>query len=464
MKTSRQIREEIENLAIKAKAVVETCKKEGREFTDDESTEFDNITEVLIPDLKKQEATALKREEAELRLANQNRRNNRVEELSELLESPPTNNRLAGNEDSEEDRRGSTPRVYHRVARLKAFKSDRDAYNAGMWMRAVVARVYNRGEDLPAVQHCRRAGLEITNVGTEGSGPAGGYLVPAPVSATIIEVRERVGVARQVCDIQPMTADTLTIPKRTGGLTVYYPDEAATITDSTKNWGTVGLTTRKRAVLAKISQELQDDALINIVDNLFVEMAYALALQEDNELINGTGAAAYGGVRGLLNKIGSAGVAQAAAGHDTWPELDLPDIFAAMSKLPDRFNRSPSWICSSNFYWAVFARLLAAGGGNGVMELQAGDGGRRTFFGVPVFTTSHMPTSTAAATNCALFGQFDMAAVLGDRTGIRIGRDDFSGFAEDVTTLKATQRTDINVYEPGDAASPGAYVALKTAA
>lgn len=466
MKTSRQIREEIEAQAIRAKALVETARRESREFTDEEAAVFDEITEKIIPELRAQETTAQRREEAELRLANQSRRQTRVEELQQLLDQPPASRRFADehSEDEQDEQQSSrASRAMYRCARLKAFRSERDAWNAGMWLRAVVARVMGRGEDVAAVQHCRRVGLDITNVAGEGTGPSGGYLVPAQIASTIIEVRERVGVARQVCDVQPMTADTLSIPKRTGGLTVYYPDEAATITDSTKNWGAVSLICRKRAVAAKISQELSDDALINIVDNVFSEMGYALGLQEDNELINGDGSSSYGTVRGLLNRIGSAGVVTAASGHNTWATLDLADIFAAMAKLPDRFNRMPAWICSGNFYWAVFARLLAAGGGNGVNELQVGDGGRRTFFGVPVYLTSHMPTASAANTVCALFGQFDMAVVLGDRTGIRIARDDSAGFLEDVVTLKATQRTDIQIYEPGGASSPGAYVALKTA-
>ena len=68
---------------------------------------------------------------------------------------------------------------------------------------------------------------------------------------------------------------------------------------------------------------------------------------------------------------------------------------AWFAKLPDRFNRSPSIICSSNFFWAVFARLLAAGGGNAIANLEAGPGGTYRFMGIPVITTSQMPTADA---------------------------------------------------------------------
>jgi HK97 family phage major capsid protein len=65
---------------------------------------------------------------------------------------------------------------------------------------------------------------------------------------------------------------------------------------------------------------------------------------------------------------------------------------------------------------------------------------------------------------CALFGSFPQAVILGDRTGIRISRDDSVGFLSDLITLKATARYDINVHQPGDSSNAGAYVALKTAA
>ena len=77
---------------------------------------------------------------------------------------------------------------------------------------------------------------------------------------------------------------------------------------------------------------------------------------------------------------------------------------------------------------------------------------------------SSMPTADADSTIHALFGQFDMGVVLADRTGIRIGRDDSTGFLADYTTLKATSRYDIIVHEPGDSSNARRYVALKTVA
>jgi HK97 family phage major capsid protein len=467
LKTVKALLEERDSLRFEAKGIYDAAQaREQVGFTDEEDKRFKEITDEnsgLICELDKQIKAARQREEAIVRASEEGRRKATMERLNDDLASDPIRNRrvLPTNGELPEDHSESGGRVLVRQSKLKAFKNEREAYQAGMWFRSIVSRLYNR-DDKVADLYCLRHGMDISNAAYEGSGVAGGYLVPPQISQTIIDVRERVGIARQVCQIQPMTSDMVSIPKRAGGLTVYYPAELGTITDSDKNWAQIALAAQKRAVASKISQELVEDALISIVDNVVQEQAYALALQEDNELINGTGASTYGGVYGLKSAIGSAGTYTCDSNENLWAEIDLEDVMATMAKLPDRYHRSPVWLCSTNFYFAVFARLLAAAGGVGLSELQAGDGGRRSFFGVPVLTTSQMPTADSDSAIHALFGQFDMAVVLGDRTGIRMGRDDSVGFLSDYTTLKATSRYDIKVHEPGDSSNAGAYVALKT--
>lgn len=469
MRSPHQIQEDIDRITaqrdrdmVEAKQIYEKAKSEDRQLLEQEARRFD-----FVAGRAKEAKQWLSDLREELEKSNNHRGmivmasthpssviyNASAHVPGKVL---PTNGVLPGDE--------QVPQPFVRTSKLKCFANEREAYDAGMYLRSIVARLYNRGEDSQAVAHCERRGwgMHISNSAYEGSGSAGGYLVPPQVSQRIIDTRENVGIARRVCSIQPMTGDSMSIPKRTSGLTVYYPNELQTITDSDKSWQLISLAAEKRAVASKISQELVDDALISIVDNVFQEMAYALALREDQELISGDASSSYGHVNGLKNAIGSAGIYTCDANENLWSEIDLEDVMLTMAKLPDRFNRNPVWICSSNFYYAVFARLLGAAGGAGLNELRAGDGGEFSFFGRRVLTTSAMPTADADAAIHALFGQFDMAVILGDRTGIRIGRDDSVGFLNDYTTLKATSRYDIKVHEPGDSSNAGAYVALKT--
>lgn len=467
MKSVRELKEEIAGLGIEAKAIYEVAKKDKRELNEEEAARFDDITNKLVPALKNQLADAIKREKQVESLALEKSRSDRLDDIDEML-GERTNGALTvtlpvNGQDPAERRREDTS-SYYRMGRLKAFRSERDAYNAGMWLRAMVAREFHRTEDIKALKHIRLIGWDLTNTATEGSGTSGGYVVPGPMSTAIIDVRERVGVIRNLLRMMPMTSNTLEIPKRTGGLTVYYPGEAQTINTSDKSWGQIELIAKKRAVAHQISQELVDDALIAIVDDAINEMGYALALKEDDEAINGDGSSGYGGVMGLLAKLGAGGVGSAASGHDTWGELDLADVTGAMAKLPDEYHIEPAWLCSSAFYYNVMLRLQAAAGGNTFQTVQEGDMQRRMFLGYPVFTTNRMPTATAVSTVCALFGTFNMAAILGERTGVRIGRSEEFQFLDDLLTLKATVRYDIKVHSGGDATNAGGYVGLKTAA
>lgn len=466
MKTTKVIQEELDSLAIEAKALVEVAKRDNRELTDEESTRFDEITEKLVPACKVELSTAQKREEAILKLSNENRRQNRVEELGELL-NQTSGSRLVlpvnGREPSEHERVNLPSQ---KMGKLKAFKNEEDAYASGMFLRSIVAKLWNR-TDQAADRYCHARGWDVFNTATEGVGSAGGFLTPAPMSAAIIDVRERAGVMRPLVRLMPMTSDTLTVNRRTSGLTVYYGTEApsADMTTSDKVWGQIELVAKKRYVAHQISQELVDDALISVVDDAINEMGYALALQEDNEIINGTGAGTYGGVQGLLSAIGSAGVHTPATsvGKSVWSGLTLTEFNNTMALLPDEYGDNPAWVCSRAFFHGVMVRLAYAAGGNDKDSVFSGITGK-SFMGYPVYTTNRMPTTTATSQKSCLFGSFDRAVMLGERTGIRIGRSDDFAFLRDVTTIKATARYDVKVHTPGTSAAAGAYVALSTAA
>lgn len=462
MKTARQIQEEIDDLAIEGQAIFDTAKGAGREMTADESKRFDEITEKLVPQLKTDLVDAEARETKMRTLAVQERRNKQADELSQIRHEGLERNAAApvlpvnGNLPAAE----GAGRVHLRTASLKAFKNETDAYNSGMWLRAMLNR-----DDRTAHEHCHRLGWAVSNAAGESTGAAGGYTVPTPLSQTIIDVREQVGVMRQLLQVMPMTADTLTVMKRTGGLTVYGGSENPTtaMTDSDKSWGAVELVAKKRYVAHFISQELSEDSLVSITDDAVREMAFALAQAEDAEAINGDGTSAYRGVQGVKNGIGTAGVYTAGSGDDEWDELSIVDFTGTMGKLPEQYqNGSLSWVCSSNFYHSVMLRVQAEAGGNTVMNIQQGDNGRRMFLNYPVYFTNQMPTATAASTKHAYFGNWMEAGILGERTGVRVSRSDDYKFLTDQITLKATARYDLQFHALGTAAAAGAVVALST--
>lgn len=455
MKSLKELQEEHIALLDDAEAIINVAQKESRDLTAAEESELSALT------AKDTGLIAVKAKEIEVATA---RLNERKALALSRQQANAYGNPLATIEDGRKD---ADIRIFVRTAPLKAYKgegAEKRALIAGMWLRAVTAGA-KRQRDERAEQFCESHGIPLFATQTEGTATAGGYLVPEPLSQAIIDVRAQVGVARRLCDVQPMTSDSLAIPKRTGGLTVYAPGEGNTVTTSDPTWGRVNLIAKTRAVATQISQELQDDALISVVDHATSEMAYALASNEDGELINGDGSGTYFGVQGLLSKIGSAGVSTAATGHDTWPELDATDIANWFGLLPDKYRvrGQLAIVCSSNFYHTALLRLLMAAGGNTIASLQAGDVADAMFMGYPCYFTDKMPRATAAATVSALLINTMQAAIIGDRVGVRMGMSAEFAFLDRVLTLLADVRYDINVHEPGDSSNAGAYVALKTA-
>ena len=351
---------------------------------------------------------------------------------------------------------------------LKAFKgadAQRDAYDSGQWLKAFFARAQG-GCAEQAEQRIAARGWDIQATATEGSPSAGGYLVPSPLSNAIIDVRQLAGVSRQLSRVMTMTSDTLDVAKKTAGATVYYPGEAGSITASDQTWSSVNLNAKKRAILSYISQELNDDSVISVMDDLASQMGLDLAIQEDNEYINGDGTSTYGNVSGLVSSIGSASINDATSGRDTWPELALVDFTDAMGLLQSKYwPRGVAWLCSAQFYYSVMLNLMCDAGGNAISDIEMGQRvGRPLFLGAPVYFSSQMPTATAASTICAYFGSFGDGVMIGDRLGVRIAQSDQFAFDTDRLAIRATSRYDIVCHDVGDGSTSGAIVALKTAA
>lgn len=460
MKTQIELREELNELLDEAKALTNLAEKEGRELTEAEATRWsdlmaENTGLVAKKQVEVEARTKLEREKKVLALA----RANNIEGQNPLNGAAIDDGRRRATVDSQ-------PR--HVTGTLRAFKGPnavKDARDSGMYLRAAVARM-RHGKDEIAEQHIEALGWKIHNAATEGTGAAGGFLVPDPMAAAIINYRALSGVSRKACRVVPMTADTLDLPKKTGRHTVYYPGEGGTITASQQTFGQVNLVAVKRAVLTQVSQELVDDAIVSIVDDIVSEIGSDLAIQEDAELINGDSTSTYGGETGLLALLGAGGISSAVTGHDLWAEIDLADVMAWLGLLPSKFAASgnASIICSSNFYFTVLCRVAIGLGGTTQAALFDGVTGQPMFWGKNVYFTDQMPTATAAATVHALYGDFQKAVVIGDRMGIAIGQSDQYAFANDLLTIRATARYDINVHEPGTASVAGAVVGLKSAA
>ncbi|MFQ5841060.1 MAG: phage major capsid protein [Thermodesulfobacteriota bacterium] len=126
---------------------------------------------------------------------------------------------------------------------------------------------------------------------SEGTASQGGYLVPDEFEPTLLAfAREKSMIALPLCTIYPMGTDTKKVPAEASGATVNWTAEATAATESTgPTVAEVTLTAKRLCAFKEASNELIDDAAIDVVSWLTELFAEAIGLELDNQVLNGTG-------------------------------------------------------------------------------------------------------------------------------------------------------------------------------
>lgn len=424
----------------------------------------------------------IEREDAELKTAERRARFAAENEAAlKALNAPATP--VAHPEPSPENKLGATKAYTEqgrgRIAGLKHFKSEEQAYRFGQWFLAcAVAPFVPNGERVYAksVEWAREHGLFV-KAQNEQNNVDGGALVPQEFDTAIIDLRERFGVFRPNARVVPMMSDTKIVPRRGSGLTAYFVGDNDAITESQKGWNNVELVAKKIATLTKYSSEVAEDAIINMGDDLAGEIAYAFAEKEDQCGFNGDGTSSYGGIMGVIPRLlaldgtisNIAGLVVAAG--NAYSEITLANFNAVVGRLPQYADTpNAAWYAHRTFYFEVMQKLELAAGGTTAMEVSQGNRRPRPLFlGYPVNFAQVLPKTEANDQVCCLFGDLALASRFGDRRQTTIAIDTSIGFANDQWAIRGTQRFDIVVHDVGNASAtasariPGPVVGLVTA-
>jgi len=126
----------------------------------------------------------------------------------------------------------------------------------------------------------------------QDSGTRGGFFVPPVLSNDVIELLKEAAVIRQmgVRILSVTGTDKVKFNSVTAAPSISWGSEAGTITeDTTMTFGQNTLETHKMVCLYKISRELLTNANVNMDALVRQELADALALEEDNAFLQGTG-------------------------------------------------------------------------------------------------------------------------------------------------------------------------------
>lgn len=309
--------------------------------------------------------------------------------------------------------------------RVKHFASAEDAYISGMYLAALGGNA--RAKEFLAAQ----------SIGTDS---LGGFTVPDPLSDALINLIEDRGTARQKSQRIVMSADTWSVPKVAGQATIYYPSEAASITDSSVSFSQVQLTAKKLAALVKMSTEVTEDSILDMLSVVVDSIAYSIALEEDKNLFNG--------VSGGVNTSGIAGDASV---DDTnvasVSALALTDLTACSAGIGNPIIGAVNeWYMSPVVFHGAVRDLLNAAGNNSMRELEEGQ--RPTLLGYPVNLVSCLPSAPASGELVAVFGDLRLGAYFGDRRALNFKTLNELYAENDQIGVVATERIDIKVANP----------------
>ncbi|MGI9460584.1 MAG: phage major capsid protein [Pirellulales bacterium] len=306
--------------------------------------------------------------------------------------------------------------------RSKHFASSEDAYISGMYLSSLAGD--RRAQDFMAAQ-------------SGGTDNKGGFSVPDPLSNALINLIEDRGTARQKAQRIVMSSDTWSVPKVTAQATIYYPAEAAAITESDVTFGQVQLSAKKLAALVKMSTEITEDSVLSMLDVVVDSIAYSIALEEDKNLFNG--------VAGGVNASGIAGdasvddtnVASVAA-------LALTDLTECASGIGNPVVGAVNeWYMSPVVFHSQVRDLLNAAGGNAVADIENGQ--RPLLLGYPVNLVSCLPAAPASGELVAAFGDLRIGAYFGDRRALNFKTLNELYMENDQIAVIATERIDIQV-------------------
>ena len=443
--TLRDYREERAELIARTEAIVQNAKNEDRELSSDEQAEIDNILE------KKLVANASNIERTErLDSIEKNSLKARISsgEVSVPGAAPEAIDPLAS---------VRVPASVIRPSNRKAFNSDaKSGYVSGLWLAALVGNNWakNKLADMAP---------SVSNAMSEGTNSAGGFLVPDPLAAEIVRLVESAGVFRQYARVVPMSSDTLAVPRRTAGLTVYYPGEGASITASDLTFAQASLSAVKYATISLMSTELNEDSVISMSALLAEEIAYAIAVAEDTNGFIGDGTSTYGSITGVASALAAGSKVTAATGQDTVAELTLASYHAAQGAQLQVAGAQNAWFVNSDVYYNSMAPLMTAAGGNTVADIANGTQPR--FLGSPVVFTQVLPDSSAAASSLvAYYGDLSLAATMGSRRDLNVKVLNELYAASDQIGIQATSRSAITVHEVGSSSAGGPLIGVQLAA
>ncbi|MCK5017951.1 MAG: phage major capsid protein [Candidatus Peribacteraceae bacterium] len=286
---------------------------------------------------------------------------------------------------------------------------------------------------------------------SQGTGTAGGYVVPTQYIAEIIELLRAKAVVVQAgaTMLSGLTGSPVEIPRQTGGATAYWTAENAAITSSDQTLGQLSLTPKSCTALTKISNRLVRMSTPSVEAMVRNDITKVLANAIDLAALRGSGVSNE--PLGIANTSGIKTVAIGTNGglftpvHVSQMEGELEDANALDGKLGFISHGKTKRILKQS----RIPQFSGQTDGEYVF-LPMSDAKLKDLLGYGWLTTSQIPTNLTKGSSTAVsevyFANW-VELLIGQWGGLEImaSKETSDAFAKNQTWVRIIQEVDIGV-------------------
>lgn len=291
----------------------------------------------------------------------------------------------------------------------------------------------------------------------EGTNADGGYLLPdADFERDVARLEEQYGAARQGgITVRRTAGNTLKVNKKGTGVTMYELSEAAVKTGTKMTFSQVEVTLRKFAAIAIVTDELEEDAAVDIYNELTRDFAREKTRVEDTLVFTDATSGIKEQTGCIVTSVGSAWNTTNVTG-DTF--LD------AINSVPSEISANGTFFMHRNAFNVV--RKLKVNSEVNHYLVQPNPNGTPTIHGRPVILTEVMPSGLGNNETFAIYTDLSIVSRLIEKRGLvlDVGREGtvhgsdgvaFNLFEQDAKALRAVSRMNHKLVWPGGVALIG---------
>lgn len=307
-----------------------------------------------------------------------------------------------------------------------SFSKEENVEGFCKWMIAVIRAKH------PKISEGKAEAIEYLKASlAEGSAGTGGDLVPDEYQWDIVALARSRSYFLQLANVVPMTSDVMVLPTEAGLATINWKTEATALTQGDPTFSHVTLTAKKATAYAITSNELLQDSRIDIASILTEQFTYGIALDLDNQALNGTGVPTSGL---LCSGVLTTNIVTLAGSMST---ITVEKISEAIYKL------SEGDLANARFMLCRLAthyiRSCVDANGNPILQPLA-VAMAPTLMGFPYVMSEKISNTDGSNKDFGLFGDFKKF-IIGRRIGaMALEIDPYGAFASDETRFRMINR------------------------